>query len=175
MNSDSEDSADADAPPPPDDIPDPSELTVKEIQALELSVEQWRIFQERERNGRNRSTALRFMRSQLNPIAPAVQVYRSLAETTPVNVICAKIAESVGTNEDDLEFWREVVIGYIAQGWNKYNVSNMLDFYKRRETPSNGRSASGQRPTKGLDASKEAIIQWAASHGTDLEATSGDT
>ena len=175
MNSDSEDSADADAPLPPDGLPDPSELTVKEIQALELGVEQWRGLQERERNGRNRSTALRFMRSQLNPIAPAVQVYRSLAETTPVNVICTKIAESVGANEDDLDFWREVVIGYIAKGWNKYNVSNMLDFYKRREMPSNGRASSGQRATKGLDASKEAIIQWAASHGTDLEATSGDT
>lgn len=40
----------------------------------------------------------------------------------------------------------------------------------------NGRKMPAGRPSaKGLDASKEAITQWAASHGVDLEATSGDT
>ena len=170
-----EHSADADAPPPPDGIPDPSELTVKEIQALKLSIEQWRTLQECERHGRNRSTALRFMRSQLNPTAPAVQVYRGIAETTPVDAICSQIAGAVGTSETDLDFWRKVVTGYIAHGWNKYNVSNMLDFYKRREIPGNGRPPPGQQPAKGLDASKEAIRQWAASKGEILEATDGDT
>ena len=90
--------ADADAPLPPDGLPDPSELTVKEIQALKLSIEQWRVLQECERNGRNRSTAVRFMRSQLNPTSPAVQVYRGICETTPLDILCVKFADTVGAD-----------------------------------------------------------------------------
>jgi len=133
-------------PTPPPGIPDPTLLTVTQIRGLELPVEDWRALMQLEKAGKKRNTALRFMRSQLNPMHPAVKVYRAIAETTPQRAIRDEIAEIVGTEEADLNLWGDVVKGCLLRGWKPYNVGCMLDHYKRREIPTNGRKAGPAQP-----------------------------
>jgi hypothetical protein len=65
----------------------------------------------------------------------AVKVYRSTAKRYPDESLWDGIARVVGEDQTNLDFWREVVVNYIACGWNKLNVKGMLQWYQRREIP----------------------------------------
>ena len=69
------------------------------------------------------------------PRHPAIEVYRTKALRYPDKAQWPTIARIVGIGEDDLEFWGKVVEGYILLGWNKLNISGMLEFYGRHEIP----------------------------------------
>jgi hypothetical protein len=88
------------------------------------------------------------------PRHPAIEVYRTKALRYPDKAQWPAIARIVGVAEDDLEFWGRVVEGYILLGWNKLNISGMLEFYGRREIPKraqyNGK-ATGNAPSTSAD------------------------
>jgi hypothetical protein len=141
------------SPPPPepiaalDDVPDPESLTVKDIEALILTDEQWQALLEREKVGKNRSTVRRHVKAMLQRPPPAVVAYREVVQRFPIRALWDGMAATVGDELQDLEFWRQVVTHYAACGWNLGNVKAMLEHYRRRELPgSNGRRAQGREP-----------------------------
>jgi hypothetical protein len=139
-------------PPPatttsPDDVPEPQDLTVKDIEALILTDEQWQALLEREKVGKNRSTVRRHVKAMLQRPPPAVVAYREVVQRFPIRALWDGMAATVGDELQDLEFWRQVVTHYAACGWNLGNVKAMLEHYRRRELPgSNGRRAQGREP-----------------------------
>jgi len=140
-------SADAEPPRPPPGLPDPHELTVAEIKRLTLSIEEWRVVQDLEKRGKHRSSALSFIRSQINPMHPAVKAYQSITHTLPIDAMREKIAREIGDKPEDIELWKKVIIGYAGQGWNIYNIANMIVFYERGEIPaSRNQAKKKQRP-----------------------------
>lgn len=72
-----------------------------------------------------------------NKDSPPISVlaYRSVANRFPDKATWPAIAEAVGDSEADLQFWKEVVIAWIAKGYKKVNVDGMLDWFKKREIP----------------------------------------
>jgi len=80
---------------------------------------------------------------------PAVIAYREIARRFPDKATWEDISRAVGEADADLAFWREVIHGYIACGWNKTNIKSMLEFYARREIPSVQRNGNGARPIAG--------------------------
>ena len=83
---------------------------------------------------------------------PAVETFREAAGAYPVKALWVSMHEAIGSAPDDLEFWRQVVHGWIVKGWNPRNLSGMFDFYKRRELPTeaNGRRAGNLSPAEQL-------------------------
>lgn len=84
------------------------------------------------------------------PTPPAVKTFREAAHRYPSKSWYQEIDETVGTSEDDLAFWQQVVYQYVGQGWNPTNVANMLQFFRERKIP--GKSDAEQplgtnRPT----------------------------
>lgn len=73
----------------------------------------------------------------------AVKAYRSVSRTFPDKSTWGNITDTVGDDAARLKFWREVVSGYIAVGWNKRNVTGMLDWFSRGEIPHIQRKGNG--------------------------------
>ena len=71
---------------------------------------------------------------------PAALVYRKYARLWPPKAVWEDLAR---IPEDDLDFWGQIVKGWIARGWNPRNVAGMLDFYRRRENPQIARRVNG--------------------------------
>ena len=94
----------------------------------------------------------------------AVKVFRENAHRYPPKAWYPKITEAVGEKSADLEFWGQVVLAYIGLGWNPGNVSNMLEFYGRREIP----ATKGQH--SGTSAQPHAgIRQWLTEQGVEAQ------
>jgi len=55
----------------------------------------------------------------------------------------AQIDDAIGRDPPDLEFWRDVVRGWMACGWKPSNVNGMLDYFRRDEVPGEKRPSSG--------------------------------
>lgn len=94
------------------------------------------------------------------PTPEAVKVFRENAHRYPPKAWYSKIAEAVGDDPTDLEFWGRVVLAYVGLGWNPGNVKNMLEFYGRQEIPTTkgqqGKARSG--PDEWLARREEAGI-----------------
>lgn len=67
----------------------------------------------------------------------AVKEFRDKAHRFPNKSWWELIDETVGEAEKDLDLWGEIVFNWVGLGWNPMNVSGMLEFYQRREIPSN--------------------------------------
>ena len=65
-------------------------------------------------------------------IPRAVEVYREIARIYPIESWWQRVERTVGL---DLDRWRDVVLAYCGQGWNKGNIANMLSFFERGEMP----------------------------------------
>lgn len=72
--------------------------------------------------------------------SPAVEAFRSAAQSWPARAQWPAITAAVGDEPAQLELWGRVVAGYILKGYNPRNVAGMLDFFSRGEVPgaSNG-------------------------------------
>jgi hypothetical protein len=71
-----------------------------------------------------------------DPPPPAIKVYQINAHRFPKKSLWPMIVETIGERAEDLERWGEVVLNYIACGWNPTNIKAMLEFFKRQEIPS---------------------------------------
>jgi len=82
-------------------------------------------------------------------IPPAVEVYHEVVEHWPVESLWDLIAAGVGDKPKELRRWREVVLRYIACGWNPQNLNGMLRYFADNEIPDggseNGRNSGGKR------------------------------
>lgn len=80
----------------------------------------------------------------------AVVMYRDKAHRTPAEPVRALIIEKVGDNPQDIDRWGEVVLKYVASGYNPGNVNNMLTIFAIGwDTWKNG-SANGSTPKTGV-------------------------
>lgn len=57
------------------------------------------------------------------------------------------IDEHVGSELDRVNFWREVVVKYIALGWNPSNITGQLEWFDRNELPHNNGNRQGAEPS----------------------------
>lgn len=104
------------------------------------------------------------------PIPLAVQVYRDMARLFPDRVLWPKISEAIGTEQAALDRWREVVTAWIGCGWNKRNVTGMLDFYRRGQLPStgNGGNRGNTRASSGTNRAPSEPVELATGLGDVL-------
>jgi hypothetical protein len=153
------DAASAPSSPPPS-APDPQEMTVDGIKRLDLDEKGWENLLTRERQGKNRVTAVRYIKKMIRgQPPPSVQVYRSKVHLFPESCLWPRIDEAVGQKREDLAFWGKVIEGWVMMGWKKTNLSGMLDFFERREIPGQG---NGNGKGDNTVAEKwEEIDQWA--------------
>jgi len=76
--------------------------------------------------------------------------YRSVARLWPDKSLWPRLVEVVGDNPDDLAFWQHVVTSWIGCGWNKKNITGMLEFFKRRELPTTSGGKNNAAPKDGF-------------------------
>lgn len=76
-------------------------------------------------------------RSRLDDkVIPAFKVYVEITDFYQITKYWrGEMARIVGDKPEDLEFWRQVVIGWTGKYQTRHNVEGMLDYYKRREIP----------------------------------------
>jgi hypothetical protein len=67
-------------------------------------------------------------------VPPSVVAYHQLTRLYPPAFLWEEMDRTIGCN-GGVERWVEIVKAYISHGWNKANVANMLDFYRRGELP----------------------------------------
>jgi hypothetical protein len=147
------------------EVPDPADLTVKQIQALELEEAGWEVLQAREEAGRGRASALGHIERMLNKAPPAVVVYQQVADIWPGRKLWDKVGRVVGEDPDNLAFWEEVVIGYLLCGWNKLNIGAMIEFYGRREIPPGKRLTGSGRAAAEPKSALEDYEEWVREQG----------
>ena len=87
-----------------------------------------------------------------DPIPEAVQQYRLIANTFPDKATWTNISNTVGNDVERLAFWGKVISAYISLGWNKRNVTGMLEWFYRNELPhlerKNGQSGNKLTPAE---------------------------
>lgn len=91
--------------------------------------------QKRTRNSTQKRTHNREGKTERQSPPLAVGAYREIANRFPDKAVWNMVAETVGKNDEDLVFWKKVVTAWIGCGWNKLNVSGMMECYQRREIP----------------------------------------
>ncbi len=64
---------------------------------------------------------------------PAIQAYRQVTNLYPEKALWDFIIHNVGDTPESLTLWRKVVLAYVALGWNKRNLKNMLEYFKLKE------------------------------------------
>lgn len=77
-----------------------------------------------------------------------VSAYREAAHRYPNKSLYGLIDQHVGNDPNSVNFWREVVVKYIALGWNPSNITGQLEWFDRHELPSkNGKNAGSVEPS----------------------------
>lgn len=99
-------------------------------------------------------------------VHPAIDVYRSKARRYPDRAQWPSIEQCVKRDDDSLALWGRVVEAYILCGWNKINISGMIDWYKRGEIPHTARAFNGNgngqhKPTTKLATSADVDAEFA--------------
>jgi len=74
-----------------------------------------------------------------------------------------QVVSAVGTEQDNLQFWRNVIRAWLGKGWRKDNVSGMLECYRARRLPGEDRQRDrqpgGQSGGAGVDtATRQPIV-----------------
>lgn len=98
-------------------------------------------------------------------IHPAVRVYREVHRRYPAKGAWNKIAQTVGTAESDLAFWREILSTWATRGYNPMNVAGPLEWFEERTIPKNGNrlasteNATPQRPIETLETIQQRLRQ----------------
>jgi len=95
---------------------------------------------------------------------PAVRIHQTYAEPKhwPKGSLYVRIHETVGDDEEKLEFWGKVVEEYIALGWYQGNVAGMLEWFERGELPhlnSGGKKKQGATVRKLPNGRTHTIIE----------------
>jgi hypothetical protein len=78
---------------------------------------------------------------------PAVQAFREGTHRYPAKSWYPVIAETVGTQEEDVERWARIVMAWVGTGYNPCNVKGMLDYWGKTYLPGeNGGNGNGRAP-----------------------------
>ncbi len=73
-------------------------------------------------------------RASAREIPPAVQVYRQVRRRFPAQELWEEIAQTVGTEESVLAFWREVLQAWVGRGYNPLNVAGPLEWFRAHDS-----------------------------------------
>jgi len=66
---------------------------------------------------------------------PAYVYKEETSDKLPSHYWADRVCTTVGIEQDDLQFWRNVIRAWIGKGWRKDNVSGMLEYYAERRLP----------------------------------------
>ncbi|MEI6309811.1 MAG: hypothetical protein WCP58_09240 [bacterium] len=93
------------------------------------------------------------------PPPPAVEAFRRIAGIYPVRSWWPEIESAVGGN-GELARWEETVKAYVGLGWNRGNVANMLDFYRRGTLPQTSSGHADRRLREGTPHASPKAEAW---------------
>lgn len=117
----------------------------------------------------NQQDAEKTERTAKREIHPAVRVYQQVHHRYPAKGAWNKIAQTVGTAESDLAFWREILSTWATRGYNPMNVAGPLEWFQARAIPKtkglveNGtrtvdsNETRAQRPIESLETIQERL------------------
>ncbi len=86
------------------------------------------------------------------PVPPAVRVFRENAHRYPAKSWYSDVAQTVGDDPGNLELWGKIVHAWVGLGWKPTNVNGMLEFYRRREIPGDGKGKNNANSLRGRPA-----------------------
>ena len=86
-----------------------------------------------------------------SPVPLSVEIYRVEARVYPNKSCWPDIERIVGENSIDIERWAKTIHAYILLGWNRFNVSGMLEFFERGEIPHVKRNSNNGMPLAAED------------------------
>lgn len=70
------------------------------------------------------------------PRTPAIRVYWKATGKTPREALAARIEATVPADDEAaLELWGQVIVEWMARGYNRENISGMLDWYREGGPP----------------------------------------
>lgn len=73
----------------------------------------------------------------------AVQKFIEVRGKTPRKETWAMIQSTVGNEMVNLDFWKDVLVKYVALGWNPMNIDGALEWFRKKELPhTNGKDKS---------------------------------
>lgn len=113
----------------------------------------------------NQQGAEKKERTAKREIHPAVRVYQQVHHRYPAKGAWNKIAQTVGTAESDLAFWREILSTWATRGYNPMNVAGPLEWFQARAIPKNGtrtvdsNETNAQRPIESLETIQQRLRQ----------------
>lgn len=85
-------------------------------------------------------------RKAKKPTPPAVLAYRRATHRFPPKAWYDRIAEAVGDDTEDLQFWEDMLVAWVGMGWNPQNVKGQLECYRSRHIPGEERQAEKGSP-----------------------------
>lgn len=108
-------------------------------------------------SGRSSNAGTAPPKTASSALPPGVKVFQNVRHKFPPRANWDQIANSIGEQEKDLQFWRDVLIAWSGEGWNLQSVTGPLDYFKRHEMPgANPRNGSSghayAKPAKGAAA-----------------------
>lgn len=100
--------------------------------------------------------------SEKGEIPAPVRAYRQIHHRFPARGAWDKIAQTVGTDDTALAFWRETLTAWAARGYNPLNVEGPLEWFQRHEIPKNAHRAKSnparaERPVESLETIQERL------------------
>ena len=76
-------------------------------------------------------------------MAPVFAYIDESGARLPSESCLEEVRDTVGPEPDDVQFWRQVVHVWIAHGWRKGNLYGMLECFRERRLPGEGRGQNG--------------------------------
>lgn len=129
---------------------DPSPLTIEELKTLERTRSQWKRMLEREREGKDRKGAVKYMEDKLwGSKHPAIQIYQEVMGHYPRRNQFKETIERVGDNPERHAFWRDVVTAWKMLPYNPYNLAGMIDCFNDGRIPATGNGGTNGRDRRG--------------------------
>jgi len=99
------------------------------------------------------------------PPPEAIERYRAVVLRYPHTAVWRGVAEVVGHDPPELDFWERVVRAWIACGWNPQNVKGMLQFYLERKLPGSDNGHGRTAEPKSLGVLREYMAKAEAENG----------
>jgi hypothetical protein len=81
-------------------------------------------------------------------IPPAVAVYRDVVHFSPMKCLWEQMDKCVGDKEEDLAFWRRVILSWVAVSGNPKNVKRMMKKFKEGVVPGSSDEPYSERYQK---------------------------
>lgn len=74
----------------------------------------------------------------------SIKAYHAVTGLKVKAPVAAGVAEAVGEQDADVRRWHQVVLAWVATGWNPRNVKGMLQHFQEHKIPGDDQGQRGQ-------------------------------